>query len=92
MGCFVRGWVPENENKLWFAPLHTEEMPGLTIRAIPLARPEKARTIEYRHVAWTTSDGDPFYPGEIRLPEAGIWRLIATSGPDWGCFEMTLPG
>ncbi len=28
---YIRRWVPENKGKLWFAPLHTEEMPGATI-------------------------------------------------------------
>lgn len=95
---FVRGWVPYNENKLWFAPLHTQKMSKLVVRAIPLAHPEKARTILYKTIAWE-AEAPPdskeamdtrFYPGAMRLPEAGRWRLIANSGPDWGCFEVTV--
>ena len=97
---FIRSWTPHNENKLWFAPLHTQRMPGLKIRAIPLADPDKARLILYEDVAWGAEDAPPdsreaietrFYPGSLRLPEAGKWRLVAVSGPDWGCFELTLP-
>ena len=97
---FIRSWTPHNENKLWFAPMHTERMQGLKIRAIPLAHLDEARLILYEDVAWGAEDAPPdsrkaidtrFYPGSLRLPEAGKWRLVAASGPDWGCFELTLP-
>lgn len=27
-----------------------------------------------------------FYPGTVRLPEQGAWRITVTIGPDTGCF------
>ena len=30
------------------------------------------------------------YPGIIAIPRAGTWAIVATAGPDWGCFLLTL--
>lgn len=34
------------------------------------------------------SDLPLFYPGELRLPSAGRWRLTVEIGRDTGCFEF----
>jgi hypothetical protein len=98
-GHFVRGWNPYIENKLWVAPLHTSRMPGATIERVPLDGQREVSAVRYEQVAWGAEDAlrgsrearsTRFYPGGLRLPEAGRWRLVVTSGPDWGCFELTL--
>lgn len=94
---FVRGWHPRIENKLWVAPLHTSRMPGATIERIPLDGQPSVAAVGYEDVAWFAEEAPPnsdkarstsFYPGGLRLPEPGRWRLVVTSGPDWGCFEV----
>ena len=32
-----------------------------------------------------------FFPSLVALPRGGTWLLIATGGPNWGCFILTLP-
>jgi hypothetical protein len=74
--------------KLWWFPLHTREMPGLTIRAILLDDPAVTRVFNAPFTAFNATG--TFYPSSVMLPVAGRWMLIATSGPDWGCFVLQL--
>lgn len=68
-------------------PLHTTPMPGLTIRAILLDDPSVNRVYK----AFPASDASGlFYPSAVRLPQPGRWMLIATAGPDRGCFTLTI--
>ena len=94
---FVRGWNPYIENKLWVAPLHTSKMPGAIIERVPLDGQPTVAAVGYEDMAWFAEEAPPnsdearstsFYPGGLRLPEPGRWRLAVTSGPDWGCFEV----
>jgi hypothetical protein len=88
---YARLWKPhmaEGMGKLWWIPLHQDRMSGLTVRATRLGASPITRTYRFPNKAWT--DDGPFYPSGIPLPSAGRWRLVATSGPDWGCFELTL--
>ena len=86
---YIIHWTPTNEGKLWWAPLHTDLMPGVRVEAILLDNPSVRRTYEFSTVGHAD---DAFYPSGILLPKSGTWRLVVTSGPDWGCFELTLPG
>ena len=40
---------------------------------------------------WSTPLAE--WPAEslVALPRGGTWLLIATGGPNWGCFILTLP-
>jgi hypothetical protein len=74
--------------KLWWFPLHTREMPGLTIRAILLDDPDVTRVYSAPYPAFNSTG--TFYPSSVVLPVVGRWMLIATAGPDWGCFVLQL--
>lgn len=84
--------VAEDENfgKLYWVPLHPHEMRGLTVEAVRLTGEPLARTYRLSLVATAIPSGDRFYPSGVVLPEPGTWRLTAASGPDLGCFEVTL--
>jgi hypothetical protein len=85
-------WRPDlrpNEGKLWWVPLHQDQMRWLTVRAFSLDNPAMNRFYDFGTVA-SNREGDQFYPSGIPLPVAGRWRLVATSGPDWGCFDLTI--
>ena len=87
---YVREWSPNTENtKIWWQPLHTDKMPGLTVRATLLDNPSISRTYRFSRVGYA---GDAFYPSHDPLPRSGTWRLVATAGPDWGCFEVEVSG
>ncbi len=83
---FIRSWSDLERGKIWWAPLHQESMKGLKVEAIPLVNEGKQRTYSFPDRA-SNSNG-AFYPSEMDLSAAGYWRLVATSGPDWGCFDL----
>jgi hypothetical protein len=87
-GAFGRDWARDpRDGKLWWVPLHREPMPGLTVRAVLLDDPAIDRTFTLTPAAG--ADG-PFYPSGVVLPVPGRWMLLATAGPDWGCFVITI--
>jgi hypothetical protein len=81
---------PENASKLWWVPLHTGTMPGLTVRAVLLDDPTVQRVFTAAIVGHNDRGREAFYPSGVVLPSAGRWMLVATAGPDWGCFIVTL--
>lgn len=87
---YIEQWKPDSKlGKLWWNPLHSEAMKSLTVRAIPLENPSSVRTFGQSWIV-EGEDGTRGYATNIPLPTRGTWRLIATTGPDWGCFELTL--
>ncbi len=36
------------------------------------------------------SGSDLFFPDGPILPSRGAWRIVGVSGPDWGCFDVTV--
>ena len=68
---------------------------GLMVEVSRLDTDAEGFTFESDQVGWTddTSNGPTsFYPTWIEMPEPGRWQLVATSGPDWGCFILDLRG
>lgn len=87
-GGYKQNWARDpRDGKLWWVPLHRDAMPGLTVRAVLLDDPAIGRAFTLTPAAG--ADG-PFYPSGVVLPAPGRWLLLATAGPNWGCFVMTL--
>ena len=60
---------------------------GVTVRSASLKRPTKIKTQKFTRTSGFGKLGVA-YPSHVRLPGEGPWRLVATSGPDWGCFDL----
>jgi hypothetical protein len=89
--AYRAGWrpnLPADQGKLWWAPLHTDAMPGLTLYATSLDDPAVSQV--YRFTTPAANANGPFYPSAVPLPQPGRWRLVATAGPDWGCFDLVV--
>ncbi len=59
---------------------------AMTVRVAPLEDPSKIKTRKLSGTAGNAS-GESYSSG-TPLPGEGPWRMIATSGPDWGCFDL----
>jgi hypothetical protein len=81
--------------KIAWSPLHLREeylanggeTSGMEIRAASLEEPGRIVTHEITRTAGNSGTG-AFYPSGTPLPGEGPWRLVVTSGPDWGCFDL----
>ena len=59
---------------------------AMTVRVAPLEAPSKIKTRKLSETAGNASG--EFYTSGTPLPGKGPWRMIVTSGPDWGCFDL----
>ena len=92
---YISGWDGTIENsKLYYIPLYPEHTaPPLAVSAEPLdGQPADPPIVEggTNDYAWGLPNGPPFYATGTLLAHRGRWRLVATAGRNWGCFELTL--
>lgn len=86
---YIKNWKTDGQyDKIWWVPLHQGRMQSLTVKVTSSGGGRNNHTHRFSDLAGN-EDG-AFYPSEIPIPENGNWRLVATSGPDWGCFELDL--
>jgi hypothetical protein len=78
------------EVKIYWVPLHVGTMPTLTVRETHVGFPHRIRTTIWRDVA--ANPGVVFYPSATPMPVPGTWRLMASAGPNRGCFVVTFRG
>jgi hypothetical protein len=83
-------WTAPAGAKLWVGSTKAAALPtGAVIRASRTDGAGAPITIRRGADERATVDTLPlFYPGLIRLPSAGRWRLDVTIGPDRGCFVL----
>jgi hypothetical protein len=91
---YIRFWDGTLENsKLAYTPLYPEQTtPPLAISAAPLDGQSADPPVVWRgsdDYAWSQG-GFPFYATGTLLAHRGRWRLVATAGRNWGCFDLTL--
>jgi hypothetical protein len=90
---YIRYWDGTmNNSKLAYTPLYPEQTaPPLAVNAEPLdGQPAGPWVVSGGNgYAWAMN-GMPFYATGTLLPHRGRWRLVATAGRNWGCFELTL--
>jgi hypothetical protein len=76
--------------KIWWTPLHfASVMPALVVSGRKLGVPSDTLQFLSSRIAWN-SDSEYFFPSGFRIPSAGRWLLVASSGPNWGCFILTV--
>jgi hypothetical protein len=82
--------VPRRTRKIWWAPVHPAPSFRLVVRGQLLGSP--GDTVRYVSSDWARAipSGVRFYPSGFVVPKAGRWLLVATSGPDWGCFILNV--
>jgi hypothetical protein len=76
--------------KVLWLPLHavTDAEQPLLIRAARVGSPsDSVRETIARAVHSHGADG---YPSILTFPHSGEWLVVATTGPDWGCFLVTV--
>jgi hypothetical protein len=78
--------APGREAKIWWAPRHPAEGDTLVVRA-RLIDGAPADTSRFVSANWVVNSAW-FYASGYMLPSHGRWLLVATSGPDWGCFVL----
>jgi hypothetical protein len=88
-------WDGTIENsKLYYIPLYPERpAPRLAISAEPLDGQPADPPVVWRGTddyVWGIRHGVRFYATGTLLAHRGRWRLVATAGPNWGCFDLTL--
>ena len=82
------------EVKIWWEPMHPAESFSLVVRGVSLTTP--GDTLRYTSTNWVIGGRPPadwsgpvFFASGLVIPSTGRWLVIATSGPDWGCFILT---
>ena len=64
------------------------DVAAMTVRVAPLEDSSRIKTRKLPETAGNATG--EFYPSGTPLPGRGPWRVIATSGPDWGCFDLKI--
>jgi hypothetical protein len=91
--AYISGWDGTlNNSKLYYIPLYPDPTkPPLAISAEPQdGQPAGSLVLSGgTDYAWA-ENGIPFYATGTLLPHRGRWRLVATAGRNYGCFDLTL--
>jgi hypothetical protein len=105
-GNFVAGpfvsyrqyWLPDQPpdiGKLYWEPEDDRHVAKVALVVTAVARgldtePPSTWRFGGTGFAATTARGNRFYPSGLHLPHRGQWRLTATAGTQWGCFDFEL--
>ena len=85
--------------KIWWSPLHHQPKMELLVRARRVGADGEYRFVGVTVAHAATGPGavipeaerEYFFPSGIAFLHSGTWVLVATQGPDWGCFVLTMP-
>ena len=80
------------KSKLYYVPLYPEQTaPPLAVSAEPLdGKPPDPPVVWRGTNGYARNSTGPFYATGTLLAHRGRWRLVATAGRNWGCFDLTL--
>jgi hypothetical protein len=90
--AFISGWDgTANYAKLAYIPRYPDQKQPLTVAVMPLDGQPAGAFAGLAGVSFVWGyDGIPFYATGTFLPHRGLWRLVATAGPNWGCFDLRI--
>jgi hypothetical protein len=77
----------KDEVRLYWIPRDSTKMPGLVLTGRNL---DTGRHISVHSKHIGDADVWRFYDTNLRLPDAGRWRLTAASGSQKGCFDLVV--
>ncbi len=72
--------------RLYFVPVHSATMPGLTLKVSDGAG--AAFTLTQKR--WADADEFRFYDTQVAFPHRGLWRIDAVAGTDAGCWLVRI--
>ena len=72
--------------RLYFVPVHSAAMPGLTLQLSDEAG--ASFTVTQQH--WADADEFRFYDTQVAFPHGGLWRISAAAGADAGCWLVRI--
>ena len=81
--------IPNDTVRLYWVPLNSEKMPGVTVVA---TNERSGETVKTTRDEYGDAEQWKFYDTSFQLPDAGTWTLEVTSGQDSGCFRIRLEG
>ncbi|HEY9226620.1 MAG TPA: hypothetical protein VIP11_08245 [Gemmatimonadaceae bacterium] len=91
----LNSFVSGQQSKVGWGTLHDPAEGGysLVIRAARIGN--TSDTVRYTRSDYGYSANglpkvDAFYPTRLQLTRPGVWILVATSGPDWGCLIVNV--
>lgn len=90
-GDFVIGGnieSPAGLRKVWWTPSHPSVAFSLVVRVRRIDSPPDSARLSMSDWAVSIPSGGFFYATGFNWPTFGHLMVIATSGPDWGCFLL----
>ena len=81
-GLGTISWQPTN--------VTNAKEPPLVVRATRLDFGIATRVFEFSAISRSAGGNTLVYPTGAHLPTSGTWMLVATAGPNWGCFLLAV--
>jgi hypothetical protein len=72
--------------RLYFVPVHSARMPGLTLRLSD----EAGASFTLTQKRWADAEEFRFYDTQVAFPHGGLWRISAVAGADAGCWLVRI--
>jgi hypothetical protein len=88
------GLFVNQPTKMLWMPLHnpSDYSGTLLIRAVRPDHPDDSLRVSVSDWGWSGSHVNSGYVSSVAFPSPGTWLVIATAGPDWGCYLLSVAG
>lgn len=81
-------WTQPQGTKFWVARSRQQEPTTAHLTAVPLSGGAPVIVVRGPDQLAGGTSSALFYPGSLRLPEPGLWRVTVRIGPDEACFDV----